>query len=282
MVTGDSVSDYTWNRQTPDYYFNCWLHWIEPFIDTKTRYAYLLGNHDAGADMNSKQIVALDQTNPYSLTQASSGINGTTNYVLPVYSSYNASYPSANLWVLDTNSVGCAGIKESWGCLYEDQIEWYANKSDEIRKEHGFGTHGIAFFHIPLPEYHELFVNGRYYGYGYEDVSCPKWNTGFFSKVRERGDISGMFCGHDHANNFGGWVGEVELVYGGKTGYSAYGPRGGRRNGRVIRLEEREEEGVVRVEREHWVVWEDLEREGERRWTSRVEEMEKERRGQEM
>jgi len=38
------------------------------------------------------------------------------------------------------------------------------------------------------------------------------------------GDITGVFCGHDHDNDYGGFVNNIEVVYGRKTGFGGYGP----------------------------------------------------------
>lgn len=33
-----------------------------------------------------------------------------------------------------------------------------------------------------------------------------------------------MFCGHDHNNDFGGFVNGIEIGFGRKTGFGSYGP----------------------------------------------------------
>lgn len=50
-------------------------------------------------------------------------------------------------------------------------------------------------------------------------------------------NIKAAFCGHDHNNEFGGFLEGVELVYGRKSGFGGNGPPfGKKRGGRVIHL----------------------------------------------
>lgn len=58
----------------------------------------------------------------------------------------------------------------------------------------------MVFQHIPLPEfgYRGLRI---YKGHRREPTEGPRSNSGFYETlVKER--ISGVFCGHDHVNNF--------------------------------------------------------------------------------
>lgn len=64
-----------------------------------------------------------------------------------------------------------------------------------------------------------------------------------------------MFYGHDHDNDFGGFLDGVELIYGRKTGFGCYGPRNEKnefmeRGARSIHLTEKQdpETGEITVE----------------------------------
>lgn len=70
-----------------------------------------------------------------------------------------------------------------------------------------------------------------------EFVCCPKVNTGLFDSFKAEKNIKGVFCGHDHDNDYSGQYKGIELVYGRKTGYGSYGPTG-QRGGTVIKLKE--------------------------------------------
>ena len=69
-------------------------------------------------------------------------------------------------------------------------------------------------------------------------------NSGMFAAVLRRGDVSGIFFGHDHTNTFTGVVGGVTLGYSGSAGYAHYGLGGefaenhALRGGRIIEVRE--------------------------------------------
>jgi len=271
VVTGDSVSGYAWNGTSTDFYYNAWTNWTLAFIQEETRYAYALGNHDNGGDLTREQIVALDQSNPYSLTQASTGIEGVTNYVLPIFSLFNSSYPSANIWIFDSHDNGCELSPFGWGCIWDDQVSWYEAKSKEITEQYGRSGMGLAFYHIPTPEWKELYNNGLFYGNRYEAICCPLVNTGLVAAAQKMGDITGMFCGHDHDNDYGGFSGNVEIVYGRKTGFGGYGPVPEiQRGARVIQLTEYlDDQNNIQVNRTHWIIDGNLSLETNETWRTR-------------
>lgn len=76
--TGDMVTGYNWDGKQ-GWFKKQWLKFSERMTRLRIPYAYVLGNHDVEVDMNEmcngqadlsrEAIVALDRTNPYSLTQ---------------------------------------------------------------------------------------------------------------------------------------------------------------------------------------------------------------------
>ena len=175
-----------------------------PIVEAQVPYAYTLGNHDDEGDLTRTQIIRLDQTNPLSLRNQSKGIPGTANFYVPVYASQNNSQLAANLWVLDSGSTGCGDIVEGSGCIECDVVEWYNEESLKIKEEHGTNVHHLAYFHIPLPEFLNVVNDEKIHGYSPEEVHCSVMNTGFFAAAKNNGDITAMFVGHDHNNDFGG------------------------------------------------------------------------------
>ena len=241
VITGDAISGYAWDKKTKGFYKSNWELFTSPFVEKQTLYAYVLGNHDHQADYNYQQIADLERTNPYSLFKGDSSIdpNSISNYYLEVLSSFKdkKDTPSALLWSFDSKDTGCQHIKESWGCITENQLKWYSETSEALRKSHGQNINGFAFFHIPTPEFLYTWLVGETYGYKLESAGCPKYNTGVISRFSTVGNIKGAFVGHDHNNDFGGFYGNIELVMGRKTGYGSYGPIT-KNGGRVIKLKE--------------------------------------------
>jgi len=170
---------------------------------------------------------------------------------LPIFSRQNEEKVSANIWLFDSGSEGCDGFENTWGCVEPGVLDWYDNQSKKVKEEHGTDLHHIAFVHIPIPEYAELMEEKEFYGYAGENTCCPFVNTGFFDRIKKNGDISAMFVGHDHDNNIGGFLDDVELVYGQKSGYGSYGIE---RGGRVIVLKEDEN---MNVTKHHYIIFED-------------------------
>lgn len=251
VISGDGVR--TKEPVASGWFEEQWNKFTAPIVEAQIPYAYTLGNHDDEADLTRRQIVRLDQTNPYSLRNESEGIPDTANFRVPVYASQNDSQLAAHLWVLDSGSYGCEDITVGSGCIETDVIDWYNEESQKVKQEHGTNVHHLAYFHIPLPEFLNVINDEKIYGHSSEDVCCSVKNTGFFASAKNNGDISAMFVGHDHNNDFGGWYEGVELVYGRKSGYNTYGHFHGARV--VILKENYDSDGnFVNITREHYVI----------------------------
>ncbi|EGC30599.1 hypothetical protein DICPUDRAFT_99492 [Dictyostelium purpureum] len=235
VMTGDSVSGYAWNG-TEGWFAQKWLHLVSPMIQHNIRWAFTCGNHDDEGDLDRTQIVELDNTFNLSLTQQGpSDIQGATNYYLPITDS-NGDVQTI-LYFFDSGDDNCQGVV-GWGCVYPDQVEWYRTVSTSLREKYGRVVPAIAFMHIPIPEYMDMWnfytVNGSLYDTG---VCCFSVNTGLFAAFKEMGDVVSMHCGHDHDNDFIGNYNGVQLGYGRKSGYGGYGPPAGWKHGaRVLEI----------------------------------------------
>jgi len=250
-ISGDGITGGP-TYHTPGGFEKCWERMLEPMLEAQIPYGYILGNHDGEGDLDRFQIAKLDQTHPMSVRKESEGIPGTLNFNVPIYSSKDGKKLAANIWMLDTGYVGCNGLDNSWGCLEDYQLEWYDKQSKKLRKQHGKDVHHLAFLHIPIPEFRELYNNGEVYGDWKYGIGCPMVNTGFFNRLKKNGDISGIFFGHDHFNTMGGFYKGVELVYGQNSGYSTASPTKG---ARIIKLKENyTPDGKLYVTREHYIL----------------------------
>lgn len=103
---------------------------------------------------------------------------------------------------------------------------------------------GLAYFHIPLPEF-ASFDSTNYTGVKQEAISSASINSGFFATMLEAGDVKAVFTGHDHVNDFCGELTGISLCYAGGFGYHAYGKAGWYRRARVVlaTLEKTENKG---------------------------------------
>ncbi|MBF0410195.1 MAG: metallophosphoesterase family protein [Candidatus Riflebacteria bacterium] len=120
-----------------------------------------------------------------------------------------------------------------------EQINWYCNRSEYFtRRNNGIPLPSLMFFHIPLPEYSQILTHGKLIGERLETECPPKRNSGMFAAILEKHDVMGIFVGHDHVNDYTGFMQGVALAYGKKTGMGAYGPVQNNYGCRIIVLHE--------------------------------------------
>ena len=262
VVTGDSVSGYAWDGKSQTFYQDNWKIFSSSFVKYKTPYAYTFGNHDTQANLTPQKCGELDKTNPYSLFAGDPSVDSESlsNYYLELKSAFQSSKSGADkpismlLWLFDTKTTGCNGISQSWGCINKAQLDWYTKTQNKINEMNKQQINGLAFFHIPPVESLYLWNFGLTYGQKNESVNCPMYDTGVIARFMQSGNIKGVFVGHDHNNDFAGYYGDIELVYGRKTGKSGYGPVMGR-GARVIKLKETiTDDGVIDFEYQHYIV----------------------------
>ena len=278
IITGDLVSGHYWDRVKKDFFLNCWLKCTNSFIKNEILYAMVLGNHDVQADLNTEEILQLDKMNPFALSQDNriKDDKRLSNYNLEIFSSFEKKLEDVTslIWIFDTGDTGCKHIKNSYGCISNNQINWYKNETEKKNKKYNKKINGLSFFHIPTPEFMELWNKEKTYLDKGEMVGCPKLDTGFFDEVKNENNIKAFFCGHDHNNDYGGTYEAVELVYGRKTGYGSYGPpKGKQRGGRLINLKEfMNEDGSTDFSFKHRIIQEDgsFVENGEEKWQGDV------------
>ncbi len=146
-----------------------------------------------------------------------------------------------SLIMLDSHSYvdgDFLGIMWKYDCIHENQVKWYEDTLNSLKAENNnIMPKSLAFFHIPTPEYKEAWEeytanNFRdtenvkyYYGKAGETdlvIYTSEHNYGFFDKALQLGSTKGMFCGHDHLNNFSVDYKGIRLTYGYSVDYLAY------------------------------------------------------------
>lgn len=188
--------------------------------------AITFGNHDSetGA-MSREELMAYYNTYPCSVSlDDGEALSGCGTYNIPVMSS-DGSKVKFNVWVFDSNDYDGNG---HYGNVKADQVEWYKQKSDELKAANGGEVvYSIAFQHIIVPEvydalkkvngkrlfaYEHIINKGEYYMFDPDRVNhgtltetpCSGGeNDGQFDALAEKGDVLGIFTGHDHSNAFG-------------------------------------------------------------------------------
>ncbi|MBR5483118.1 MAG: metallophosphoesterase family protein [Alistipes sp.] len=225
---------------------------LAPIVERKIPFALTFGNHDEENDLSRKEMLAVVQSLEGNLTTTTEGITGVTNYVLPIKASAD-DRAAAVLYVFDSNAYSTIKGLKGYGWIEHDQIGWYKKTSAAYTTANG-GTPlpSLAFFHIPIPEYHEAIANEGNFMVGTrkERACSAEVNSGLGTAMLAAGDVMATFVGHDHVNDYAvNWRG-ILLCYGRLTGGSTtYNdiPKG---NGaRVILLTEgkREFETWIRI-----------------------------------
>lgn len=203
------------------------------------RWAFVFGNHDTEGDITREELMDAALQHTYNCAEhGSPEIHGVGNYTLPLYGS-NGEETAAVLYFFDSGRESEHSAVPGYDWIRRDQIRWYEMASLAYSAKHqGNPLPSLAFFHIPLPEYREVWERKTCYGSKFERVCCPEVNTGLFAAMLERGDVMGTFAGHDHINDYWGELHGIRLCYGRATGYGTYGREGMLRGARVIRLHE--------------------------------------------
>lgn len=188
------------------------------------------------------------------------GVDGYCNSVINVKNSQGLITQS--FYTFDSHSyIGgdFLGIFWKYDNIHDNQIEWYKNNvlkynqyntelikklasSDETLDSEDllekFGTvNSLAFWHIPPREY--LYAWCELADAGWKDTENVKFIYGtlgetgemvyagvnddlIFETMQELGSTKGIFCGHDHLNNFSVEYKGIRLTYGYSIDYLAY------------------------------------------------------------
>jgi len=221
-----------------------------PMESRNIPWAVVYGNHDDAMclSMSLDEVEqVLENEFPCCVTKHTEGIHGVSNYVLPVYSSNDGEKIALNVFALDTGrtlrelnrdtdiSVDIVesiklpnpvmGLRNSFGMIRFDQLMWYWNTSCEIERENG-KTPAIMLAHYGPHENIAIRENPEeteMVGEFTERISPASINCGLFSTVLQRGDVMGIYYGHNHRNNAEGKYCGIRLGYIGCIGYDAYG-----------------------------------------------------------
>lgn len=215
-----------------------WVALTKVFVDAKVPWAVVLGNHDVEYELTNKQILETVSGLPYCVAvPGPKELSGSGNYIIPVQSARSTG-TKAILYFIDSHSgLGKESTLGPYDWIKNDQVQWYRSESASLTKKNGGKPYAaLAFFHILFIEYNEVWGKKTTVGVKEEDVCSPDINSGMYNAFLESGDVMGMFVGHDHVNNYIGYLRGICLAYGQATGREAYGDIG--KGYRVIELYE--------------------------------------------
>ena len=86
--------------------------------------------------------------------------------------------------------------------IENEQLAWMLEQARASEATGSGAASGLAFFHIPLPEFE--MIRSNITGERGERTACPDVNSGAIPAFLETGHVKAAFCGHDHINDFCG------------------------------------------------------------------------------
>lgn len=230
---------------------------VKPIEDRGIFWAGNFGNHDedstAATGVDATDQLGIYRNYDHNLNgPVVKGVRGNSNTVITVAGSRRRA-PAFSVFLLDGGRYAPEDIDgqdfagyPTWDWVRTNQIGWYTERSRELERQAGAPVPGLMFVHIPLWEFRFMWwgsVDERTEAsaargaqrHGIEgernEDECPgPFNSGLFSAVLERGDVTGIFSGHDHVNTYVGNYYGVRLGYAGSAGFGTYGLPGADRN----------------------------------------------------
>lgn len=233
IVTGDMIFGRPADRSMTDV-AQCLDSLGVPFCTT-------FGNHDEEFGLSHEELYTLLHTHNNVEPAHKPGTD--FDYLLRILGNQDDS-TRAVLYCLDSHNKRHYGPFVGYAWLTRSQIRWYRALSRSLTLENGGRPlPAMAFFHIPLPEFETAFRKRDTWVIGarMEAVCCPRYNSGMFEAMRQGGDVMGIFCGHDHNNDYAVMWKGILLAYGRYTGgNTVYNDLAGGNGARVIVLHEGE------------------------------------------
>lgn len=227
---------------------------VEPVVKRKIPFAICFGNHDRQVGLTNEEQFEIYKTFEGFVGESDDGVDGVGNHCFEIKDGDEVKFL---LYTIDSHS----NLKVGYDCVHENQIDWYRAIRDSYEQKLGKVVPSVVIQHIPVCEVFDLLkkVNftkrgsvrgfrtheGEYFvlkkdrvnkeAFMKESPADPQVNSGEFDAMCEKGDVKGIYFGHDHNNSFNGEINGVDVGYTQGAGFNVYGP-GMDRGTRVIDL----------------------------------------------
>lgn len=256
VLTGDNIAGYSAEKKWGATFA------IRQVMDIlslfHTPIAAVFGNHDD----EGTELTKLDQMDVYESYPTFIGCRGVVaektvdktvinvgTYNLPVYADKFSDEVAFNIWCFDSGNYNPDNRYGGYGYVFPEQLEWYVEKSNELKEANGgVPVPSIAFQHIIPPQIAEALQQvpegtpgavdfaGKWYTLPegtdlaknhLSEAPCPP-NLDFEPGYAEaetmlaQGDVNAIFCGHDHINGFSVSYKGIDLVTSPGCTYGSY------------------------------------------------------------
>ena len=261
IFTGDQIKGYSKKfKKDPAIIESTIDILVEPIAKRNIPFMVTYGNHDAqcGVDNRGQYKFYAKYDNFISGDLRNSDDVGTAD--IQIYSS-TEDKPVFELYIIDSHGKAKDGA--GYAPVDKEQIEWYVSRREQLKAENGDYLPSLVFQHIPVPEFFDVIKKvpkgtksavpaygaheNEYFvlndetiaegGFMLESPASPDVNTGEFETMSEKGDVLGIYVGHDHNNSFVVKYKGVDLGYTQGAGFNVYGP-GENRGVRIFELDE--------------------------------------------
>lgn len=261
IFTGDQIKGYSKKfKKDPAIIESTIDILVEPIAKRNIPFMVTYGNHDAqcGVDNRGQYKFYAKYDNFISGDLRNADDVGTAD--IQIYSS-TEDKPVFELYIIDSHGKAKDGA--GYAPVDKKQIEWYVSRREQLKAENGDYLPSLVFQHIPVPEFFDVIKKvpkgnkgavpaygaheNEYFvlndetiaegGFMLESPASPDVNTGEFEAMSEKGDVLGIYVGHDHNNSFVVKYKGVDLGYTQGAGFNVYGP-GENRGVRIFELDE--------------------------------------------
>ena len=190
------------------------------FFDSLERpWIYVFGNHDPEDGFGRDQIYEIFSSSKWAVLGFHANMDSSArkyDYKVELLSA-QSERPVWEVYAFDS------GSRPGFKSIKADQILWYREQSKAAARLAGGKIPAIAFFHIPLKQYQDLWDDASIpkQGESREKVYFEEDDGSVYDAFVQVGNIRATFCGHDHYNNYWGiYNGGIILAYGHISGES--------------------------------------------------------------
>ena len=219
---------------------------VEPITSRNIPVAAVLGNHEHDHGHEDEIVAEYGKLGIIMRNDAPAEITGNANFKELIYSS-DGEKPVFCLWFIDSNNCHENREISHYDYVHTDQIEWFEKESEKLKELNGGKPMpSFIFQHTPVPEEYELLRKAHFWelpvavrGYNTkrktfyvgkkgtmdyvgEGPCSPDVNNGQFASWKKVGGILGAFFGHDHLNDFSGFVDGIFMAQHKTAGFRAY------------------------------------------------------------
>lgn len=254
VYSGDQIWNYTSFKGNKDTVKDVLSKLTQPVHSRGIPFTICFGNHDRQVGISNEEQLEIYKSIPCFVGDSVQGVDGCANHVIEIAKDGDIKFL---LYCIDSHT----SLKIGYDHVHQNQIDWYKKVRDDYYQKCGRYVPSIVIQHIPVPEVMELLTEvkkgtkgavqgfrnhaGKWYvldkskvnstAFMKESPADPMTNGGQFDAMAEKGDVVGIYFGHDHINSFNGKVRGIDVGYTQGAGFHVYGP-GYDRGVRMINL----------------------------------------------